>query len=200
VTEVATAAPEPGWRGIGELARLVGAYCWVEERVFEVTGAWAARPADDAPGPSLRVWCAAASRRHGELAQAWADRLPVRAGVDPTALVTAPDATLARALDRLAVVPDDRAGLTMLVGTVLPRLAAAYGAHLGAASPVCEAPVVEVLVRAGRALAGEIEDGGRLLARLPGGPVRAGQEAQELGTALERSFGAAGVSPAVRPS
>ncbi len=29
------------WRGIDELAGLVGAYCWVENRIFEVSGAWA---------------------------------------------------------------------------------------------------------------------------------------------------------------
>ena len=28
------------WRGIDELARVVGAYCWVEGRVFALSGGW----------------------------------------------------------------------------------------------------------------------------------------------------------------
>ena len=79
------------WRTIDELAALVGAYCWIEHRIFEVTGAWAtgSRPADDDVA-ELRVWAAATSRRHGTLAGRWAERLPVRAGVDAAALVEAP--------------------------------------------------------------------------------------------------------------
>jgi hypothetical protein len=33
-----------GWRGIDELAALVGAYVWVERRIFSITGAWATSP------------------------------------------------------------------------------------------------------------------------------------------------------------
>ena len=86
----AAGVPERPWRGIDELARLVGAYGWVEHRIFQLTGVWASAPsegADAAPGPELRVWCAAVSRHHGEVAGRWAERLPVRAGIDPAALV-----------------------------------------------------------------------------------------------------------------
>ena len=88
-------AEAAGWRGIDELAALVGHYGWLEARLFELTGRWATAPAGDGAAPDgradeLRVWCAAASRRHGELAAHWAQRLPVRAGVDAGALVVAP--------------------------------------------------------------------------------------------------------------
>ena len=90
------------WRGIDELAELIGAYCWVENRIFELSGAWATG-ASTSPGgglpPALRVWCAGLSRRHGLLAACWAERLPVRAGVDRAALVCAPPGPLAGALD-----------------------------------------------------------------------------------------------------
>ena len=110
----------PGDRGAASTSwpRLVGAYGWVEHRIFQLTGAWASAPsegADAAPGPELRVWCAAVSRHHGELAGRWAERLPVRAGVDPAALVVAPAGPLAGALDALAAEPDRRAAVAALV-------------------------------------------------------------------------------------
>ncbi len=96
------------WRGIDELAGLVGAYCWVENRIFEISGAWASRASHDAAevlDPALRVWCAGVSARHGALALRWTERLPVRAGVDPRALVTAPAGPLAGTMD---LVPRSR--------------------------------------------------------------------------------------------
>ncbi len=73
------------WRGIDELAGLVGAYCWVEHRLFEVTGAWASVPeaggaSIDSADAELRVWCAATAQRHGALAGRWAERFSCSAG------------------------------------------------------------------------------------------------------------------------
>ena len=70
----------------------------------------ARRPAVPTAGSSRRcgVWCAGVSRRHGLLAARWAERLPVRAGVDAAALVTAPAGPLAEALDALAAATGRR--------------------------------------------------------------------------------------------
>jgi len=113
------AEPEGGtrdWRGIDELAGLVGAYCWVENRIFELSGAWAS---DEHGGleSALRVWCAGVSRRHGALAARWAERLPVRAGVDRATLVVAPAGPLAGALVAMAAPPDAGVGVGTLVQT-----------------------------------------------------------------------------------
>ena len=154
------------WRDIDELAALVGAYSWVENRIFEICGVWATAPgqADGGPlDPALRVWCAGVSRRHGELAVRWAERLPFRAHVDRAALVAAPAGPLARALDVLGAGPDARVGVATLVGSVLPGVQGVYGAHLRTASWVSEAPVVEVLAGAHRDLAVEIRRGDALL-------------------------------------
>ncbi|HXY27621.1 MAG TPA: hypothetical protein VEH82_05015 [Acidimicrobiales bacterium] len=197
----AAAAWAPMWRGIDELARLVGGYCWLEQRIFEITGSWATGPAGlRADAPEQVVWCAAASRRHGARARSWADRLPLRAGVDRAALVGSPSAALAAAVEALGAVRDGREGITALVTAVLPRLRSAYGAHLASGSPVSEAPVLEVLVRADPELRDEIRDGGHLLAELPAASPAVGEVARELGTAFERSFDSAGVFPAVRAS
>jgi hypothetical protein len=187
------------WRGIDQLAELIGAYCWVENRIFEIGGAWATA-SDDGPGagldPALRVWCAATSRRHGLLALRWAERLPVRAGIDRTTLVAAPDGPLARGLDTLAVVTDPRDGVAAMVATVLPRLREVYGAHRQTASPVSEASVLEVLTGADREMAAEIGGGEALLQGSAGG-VR---DDNPLGGELERAFAQTAVFPAVPAS
>jgi hypothetical protein len=198
------AAESVGWRTIDELADLVGGYCWLEQRLFELAGEWASRPEETGGDGSVedvglaeaRVWCAAVSRRHGTLAARWADRLPVRAGVDRAALMTAPAVTLAGALDRLAAEKDARTRVAALVTTVLPGVGGLYEAHLRQTSPVSEASVIEVLVEARRAVEGEIR-GGRSL--LQGRPAAA-ETTAELAGILERAFNDIRVFPAAPAS
>lgn len=202
------AAPSSTWRGIDELGRLVGAWCWTEQRVFEITGAWGStlRPGEDAGErlgsavPSSTLWCAAAARRHGDLARAWADHLPVRAGVDRAALVTPPAAALAADLDTLGALPVGLEGFAVLVEAVLPGLRRVYADHLASASPVSEGPVIELLVGAGRVLDDEIADAGHLMADQRDGGHGDGPAGRALAAAFERSLGPGGVFPAVRPS
>jgi hypothetical protein len=197
------------WRGIDELAGLVGVYCWVENRIFEVSGAWATGSGPDHDGedpdgghpdgglePALRVWCAAVSRRHGLLAARWAERLPVRAGVDAAALEAAPAGPLAGALRAMAATADARVGVETLVQSVFPRLRAIYGQHRRTASPVSEGSVLEVLAEAERDLTAEISSGRAVLA---GGPEGLTRDAA-LGPQIERAFAETSVFPAVPAS
>ena len=46
---MADASTAAGWRGIDELAALVGAYCWTEQHIFAVSGLWAARSGEVGP-------------------------------------------------------------------------------------------------------------------------------------------------------
>ena len=186
------------WRGIDELAQLIGTYCWVENRIFELSGVWATGTSDRPWAglePAQRVWCSGVSRRHGLLATSWAERLPVRAGVDRDGLVTAPPGPLAEGLDVLAAASDARAGLAALVEAVLPRLQAVYGVHRQTASPVSEASVLEVLTGAHRDLAAEIR-GGRVL---EGSAERLTRDASLAGW-IERAFDETDVFPAVPAS
>jgi hypothetical protein len=194
---------DSSWRTIDELGSLVGAYCWVERRLFEVTGAWASEPTageaqvDPADG-ELRLWCAATSRRHGALASRWAERLPVRAGVDAAALVAPPErpAGLVEGFEELAGAQELAIGFGALVESVLPWVVAVYGTHLAVASPVAEASVMEVLAAAGRGGRAEIRNGRFLLERLEG----AGTPSRHLGKTLERAFDDRAVRPGVRPA
>jgi hypothetical protein len=188
------------WRGIDELAALVGAYSWVENRIFEVCGVWAASPGPAggaALDPALRVWCAGVSRRHGELAVRWAELLPLRAHADRgVLLVTPPAGPLAGALDALGAGPDAGVGVATLVGSVLPGVLGVYGAHLRTGSSVSEAPVLEVLVRAHRDLAGEIRRGDALLEESGEGLTRDAA----LAVTFERALGDTTVFPAGQSS
>jgi hypothetical protein len=197
------------WRGIDELAGLVGVYCWVESRIFEVTGTWATEAGPDPDGedpdrgdpdgrldPALRVWCAGVSRRHGLLAARWAERLPARAGVDRAALVTAPAGPLAGALGAMAATPDARVGVETLVQSAFPRLRAIYGLHRRTASPVSEGSVLEVLAVAQQDLTAEISTGRALLQGAPEGLTRDAA----LGPQIERAFAETSVFPAVPAS
>jgi hypothetical protein len=140
VTE--TTATEPTvFRTIDELAERCGHYCWVEHRLFELAGAWASEDGE----PALRVFLSAFSRQHGLLATEWYERLPVRAGVDRSALVVPPPGPLEGVLDVLGAEPDLNARVAGLSGVVLPQLIAAYEGHLARASPVSEGPVMAVL-------------------------------------------------------
>ncbi len=194
----AASGATPRWRDIGELAELVGAYCWLEHRIFELTGAWASAPGtaeDPSAAGELSVFCAALSRRHGARAESWARRLPVRAAVDPLALVRAPDGPLAGALDALASEPDGLVRVSALVETVLPCLGRVYEAHEATAAAVSEGPVLEILVRARRELAGEIRGGGALP-----GLAGASKRGSQLRADIERAFDTTRIFPAVRAS
>ena len=196
-------------RDIAELAELVGRYCWLEDRLFVLTGSAASAPAvvaDDPGEAECRVWFAATSLRHGALAAGWTEHLPMRAGVDRNALVAPPPGALPGLLDDLkaAAAAEPARGLAGLVGGLLPVLATTYGLHLEAASPVSEAPVVEGLVEARRVVLGEIRGGTALLRNLPGaarGNVQPGWPGgAEISEIVERAFEGFGVFPAVRPS
>ncbi len=199
-------APRPGirWRGIDELATLVGAYCWVEQRIFAMTGEWATGHAEGPAEAELRVWCAAASRRHGALAARWAERLPVRADADADALITPPAGPLPARLDGLAGEPVLRRGVVALVEGLLPGLVAVYDAHRQAASPVSEGPVLEVLAGAHRVVAAEIRGGRTLLGENPrrpdggDGPRREGGDGEApVRELFERLLNESHVFPAV---
>ena len=147
------------WGTIGELAARVGGYCWVENYLFEVTGAWAGAAESDSPWDAeFRVFFAASSMQHADLAARWSDRLPVRAGIDRDALVLPPAGALTSHLHAL----DAGTGFEKLLGLVrgyLPHLVRGYSHHLAVANPASDAPVMTVLGEARRTGSDEVGRG-----------------------------------------
>ncbi len=122
------------FRSIDELAELCGHYCWVERRIFELTGSRASRPGSGEPGAGdaeVRVALSEMSARHGFFAAQWRDRLPVRAGVDAGALIVAPPGPFGAALDLIESEPDLARVLGGLATQILPRLVERYGRPSG---------------------------------------------------------------------
>ena len=164
---------------LAETAALVGEYRWIEHALYGLLGRWVT----DMPLATVQVHLDSQSMRHAWHAELWAERLPVRDGVDPDALTSPspPSAVLVSALagtaaDRGLPGPpeeDDRfdhpGALPRLAGlyrVALPRLVTTYERHLRAVAPVTDGPVARALRLV---LNDEIEDwraGERLVQRL----------------------------------
>ena len=131
----------PGGLTLAQAAERFGAYCWVERRLFELTGAWAA----EAIPPEARIHLDVVSGQHGWHAGLWADRLPVLDGVDHDALIRPGGPAMGPLLDELSRQPDTTARLAGLYRVVVPRLIVTYGRHLRRARAAADAPAVRAL-------------------------------------------------------
>ena len=192
---MADPSEEVSWRTIDELAQAVGGYCWQELRLFELTGGWAGGEGS----PEIRMAFSEMSARHAFFAAQWRDRLPVRAGVDVPALIGPPAGPVGPALARLerSLGPVPRLGGLI---TVLAHLSSTYRRHLAGASPVSEAPVIDVLRLAEDGLRQELQQGPALLQREL---ERSGaaEDVAEICDDLERLFeDGRDIMPAARPS
>jgi hypothetical protein len=191
------------FRTIDALAERCGNYCWLEHRLFELTGRAAStptRPAGGAVDGEIRVFLSEMAARHAFLAAQWRDRLPVRAGVDADALVAPPSAQVGAAVELLAGASEARLVLSGLVEHLLPRLLLAYEEEAARASWVCEAPVRAVLDVADLLLGQELLAGRDLLWRVldAGTPPR---NVAEFGAVVQRALGdAIRIFPAARVS
>jgi len=132
-----------------EHARVVGAYQWVERRLFEILGAWVRSE----PVVEARLLFDVHSAHHGWHAELWAQRLPVLDGLDPATLTLPPSVEVDRLLVAVAggppaAGPAGGGTLLRLVGlarVVLPRLVAGYGLHLRRATLTTDGPVARAL-------------------------------------------------------
>jgi hypothetical protein len=157
------------FRSIGELAQLCGHYCWMERRIFEVTGSRASLPGPGEPGPAdpeIRLVLSQMSARHGFFAAQWRERLPVRAGVEAEALIVPPPGPTGESLDLIESAPRLALVLEGLATQFLPWLLDRYDRHLVQASPVNEAPVRAVLEWAALSTGRELRVAGDLLQRV----------------------------------
>ena len=141
MSDTSTSAPEPvrataSFTDLHTRARRVGQWAWLEQRVFELFGAWAGSTEE----PDAAVLLGEMSRRHGWHAELFFDRLPELASVDAAALVAAPGPATEALFVGLAA-PGEPATLCRLVGAyrvVLPMLVAEYRAASESLSPVAE--------------------------------------------------------------
>ena len=131
---------EPTPLDLHEAAGLVGAYCAIERRLFELTGSSATGPE---MAPDTQVYLDSLSAEHAWHAELWADRLPVVSGIDAQALVVIP-APAREVLDEVATGGQVET-LAGLFRVVLPRLIVSYSHHETAASSASEPPTLRAL-------------------------------------------------------
>jgi hypothetical protein len=123
-----------------QAASLLGAYCAIERRLFEVTGAAANDPE---AGSETAVLLSSLSAEHAWHAELWADRLPVLSSLEVAGLVVLPPDVDAVFDDLSSAGPLEQ--LSGLFRVVLPRLVSSYARHEASASPAAEAPTRRAL-------------------------------------------------------
>lgn len=151
------AAGSPGPTGLGfpialpleQWAALVGAYRWIEQRLFELAGSWVQLTAD----PETRLHLDLVSGEHGWHAELWEERLPVLDRLDPASLTRPLGPALGPLFAEVHRLDHaDRAGqtgtvlrLAILYRVLVPRLLATYERHLRRSVPVSDGPTIRVL-------------------------------------------------------
>ncbi|MCD9624617.1 hypothetical protein [Rhabdothermincola salaria] len=161
-------APDDALTAEGAAARL-GAYCWVEQRLFGLLGAWAGQITE----PDAKAMVAEHAEHAAWRALRWHELLPTAPpGAD--ALVVAPsgvDAVFA-ALSPAEGADRTAEKLAAVHRCLLPRLLAAYTAHLDWADPLTEASTRRHLEMATNDLVADLRHGERLLEALVAAPER----------------------------
>ncbi len=132
-----------------ESARRMGAYRWVESRLFEILGAWVAT----VPELDVKATLAVHAREHAWHAELWHEHLPRAGKMSPEGLTRPTNEDVANLFTAMAEPEgggNDGTGRTIekLVGAyrvLVPRMVVAYSAHLAACSAITDGPVIRAL-------------------------------------------------------
>jgi hypothetical protein len=150
------------FRGLLATATQLGRYAWLERRLFEVLGAWSVTETD----PAVKLLLDAQSHEHAWHAQLLFERLPELREVDPEALVVAPSAAYAAAVEQVGTAGPLVARLVGAHQVLVPQLLVAYRRELAAADPFAGASLRRWLGFAVADLTEEWAAGQELLASL----------------------------------
>jgi hypothetical protein len=124
-----------------ETARRLGAYRWVELRLYEAMGGWVG----SIPELDVRLAVGGACRAHAWHAEVWLDHFPLIRDLDPGSATVAADASVDRLLEEVAAATDTLERLVGAYRVVVPRLVAAYTAHANHTSAAADGPLTRTL-------------------------------------------------------
>ena len=127
--------------GMEDTACLLGAYSYIEGRLYEVLGVMAA----DESLPRAALLLEELSQQHAWHASLFADRVPLVGGLDPAPRRSSIGTTVELALARVAGISHSSERLAVLSRSVLPRMATGYRRHLARANPTSDGPVIRAL-------------------------------------------------------
>jgi hypothetical protein len=134
----------PGAFSVEESARRVGAYKWIEMRLFEALGGWVAT----VPELDVKMRLGTHCYHHAWHAELWHKRLPELREMNPERL-TAPGSDLvAEAMEAIVDPQGPDQTIEKLVGVyrvLIPHKIAAYTYHLNNTSTITDAPTIRSL-------------------------------------------------------
>ncbi len=129
-------------------AAQLGAWCWLERRLFEIAGGWAA----PTPEPEVKLHLASASHHHAWHAELL-ERLLPKAYAGPVGqLVVAPGE--GPVIERLAALEPTVERLAGLYRVAVPRALASYGWYLQGCNPATHGPSIRTV----RIIATDVRD------------------------------------------
>jgi len=144
----------PGLFDVEETARRVGAYKWVEMRLFEALGGWVAT----VPELDVKLVLGRHCYHHAWHAELWDKRLPELREMNTSRLTQPANDAVVELLDAVREPEAPEETIEKLVGVyrvLVPRIVAAYTYHLNATSRITDAPTQRSL---GFALADDAEE------------------------------------------
>ena len=134
----------PGLFSVEESARRVGAYKWVEMRLFEALGGWVAT----VPEMDVKIRLGTHCYKHAWHADLWHKRLPELREMNPDRLTQPANDGMVRFVEALTAPEAPGETIEKLVGVyrvLIPHKVAAYTFHLNATSSITDAPTIRWL-------------------------------------------------------
>ncbi len=134
----------PGAFDVGEAARRVGCYKWVEMRLFEALGDWVAT----VPELDVKMRLGTHCYKHAWHAELWHKRLPELREMSPERLTVPANDGVAAFMDALGAPEAPDQTIEKLVGVyrvLIPHKISAYTYHLNNTSTITDAPTIRSL-------------------------------------------------------
>ena len=134
----------PGIFDVGESAKRVGHYKWVEMRLFEVLGGWVAT----VPELDVKMRLGTHCYHHAWHAELWHKRLPELREMNQDRLAVPPNPELEVFMDAMTEPEAPEHTIEKLVGVyrvLIPHKIAAYTYHLNNTSEITDAPTIRSL-------------------------------------------------------
>src|SRR5437016_13992756 len=134
----------PGAFTVEETARRVGAYKWVEMRLFEARGGWVATVPEMDVKSRLGTHC----YKHAWHSELWHKRLPELREMNPDRLTQPANDAMVKFMEAVTEPEGPDQTIEKLAGVyrvLIPRKIAAYTYHLNVTSTITDAPTIRSL-------------------------------------------------------
>jgi hypothetical protein len=134
----------PGSFTVEETARRVGAYKWIEMRLFEALGGWVAT----VPEIDVKLRLGTHCYHHAWHAELWHKRLPELREMNQDRLTLPANDDVAAFMEAVTEPTDPEQTIEKLVGVyrvLIPHKIAAYTYHLNNTSSITDAPTIRSL-------------------------------------------------------